>query len=302
MALKVFIKALRIRREKYYQWSARYGRLNEHNGEVPRDHQILPEERDKILEFYKKNSLEGYRRLTYIMIDSDVVYVSPSTTYRILKAAGVLISWERKPSKKGKGFHQPSAAHHQWHIDITYIKIKGVFYYLIIVLDGYSRYIVSWDLRERMTEADIEIVVHRGKEAFPTANPRVISDNGSQFISKEFRVFLAQVGMTHTTTSPYYPQSNGKLERCNKTIKEFLRTMYIADSKDGLRLIGEFIGYYNTQRLHSAIGYVTPKDKLAGNEQQIFNTRDEKLENARALRQKQRAQKNNSLAFASGQC
>jgi transposase InsO family protein len=85
------------------------------------------------------------------MLDGDIVHVSPSTTYRVLVAAGVLTSKVKKPSKKGKGFHQPDAPHRHWHIDITYIKIKGVFYYLILVLDGYSRYVVAWDLRDRMT-------------------------------------------------------------------------------------------------------------------------------------------------------
>lgn len=156
------------------------------------------------------------------------------------------------------------------------------------MLDGYSRYIVAWDLRERMTEADVELVIQKGKEAFPEATPRVISDNGSQFIAKEFKVFMTLLGMTHTTTSPYYPQSNGKLERCNKTIKEFLRTMYIADYDDGKRLVAEFITYYTNERLHSAIGYVTPKDKLAGNDQRIFAQREAKLEQARALRKARR--------------
>lgn len=139
-----------------------------------------------------------------------------------------------------------------------------------------------------MTEADVEIVIQKGAEAFPNAKPRIISDNGSQFIAKEFKVFMAIVGMTHTTTSPYYPQSNGKLERCNKTIKEFLRTRYLADVEDGKRLVAEFISYYNDERLHSAIGYITPKDKLTGNEQRIFAEREAKLEQARALRKARR--------------
>lgn len=288
LTLGVFLRPLDIRHERYHQWERRYGKENEHNRLTPRDHQLLPEERARIVEFYSRNSLEGYRRLTYLMLDGDIVHVSPSTTYRVLIAAGVLTSKVKKPSKKGKGFHQPDAPHRHWHIDITYIKIKGVFYYLILVLDGYSRYVVAWDLRDRMTEADVEIVIQKGAEAFPDAKPRVISDNGSQFIAKEFKVFMAIVGMTHTTTSPYYPQSNGKLERCNKTIKEFLRTRYLADVEDGKRLVAEFISYYNDERLHSAIGYITPKDKLTGNEQRIFSEREAKLEQARALRKARR--------------
>jgi len=232
--------------------------------------------------------LEGYRRLTYLMIDADIVYVSPSTTYRVLLAAGLMHSKEVRPSKKGKGFKQPGAPHRHWHTDITYIKIKGIFYYLILVLDGYSRYLVAWGLREQMTERDVEIVVQQAHEAFPAARPRLISDNGSQFIAKEFKQFLVLVGMTQTTTSPYYPQSNGKLERCNKTIKDYLRTLYLADFADGCRLITEFVAYYNTERLHSAIGYVAPADKLAGRESAIFAQREQKLHAAREARRRKR--------------
>lgn len=223
-----------------------------------------------------------------MMIDADLVCVSPTTTYRVLLAAGLLKGRERKPSKKGKGFHQPDGPHRHWHIDITYIKIKGIFYYLILVLDGYSRFVVAWDLRERMTEADVEIVVQRGKEGFPEAQPRLISDNGSQFVAKEFKTFMAHVGMTHTTTSPYYPQSNGKLERCNKTIKAFLRTMFIADFADGLRLVAQFIEYYNTVRLHSSVGYVAPIHRLCGDDKNILESREQKLAAARAHRKQLR--------------
>lgn len=289
LPLKLFLDALGIGRERYRDWCRRYGKVNEHNRLIPRDHEILAAEREKIISFYEANSLEGYRRLTYMMIDADVVYVSPSTTYRVLLAAGLMRAKDTRPSKKGTGFKQPGSAHRHWHIDITYIKIKGVFHYLILVLDGYSRYIVGWGLREQMSERDVEIVVQQAREAFPQANPRLISDNGSQFIAKEFKHFIGIVGMTHTTTSPYYPQSNGKLERCNKTIKEYLRMQYLADPEDGRRLSGEVIRYYNVERLHSAIGYVAPADKLAGREQGIFAQREHKLQTARQARAARRA-------------
>lgn len=284
LGLSVFLKALGIGRQRFSAWCQRYGKRNEHNRLVPRDHQILPAERERILAFYEANSLEGYRRLTYLMIEADIVYVSASTTYRVLVAAGVMRRKDLRPTKKGKGFAQPDAPHRHWHTDITSIKIKGVFHYLILVLDGYSRSIVAWGLREQMTEQDVEIVLQQAHEAFPSAKPRLISDNGSQFISKEFQHFLSIVGLTHTTTSPYYPQSNGKLERCNKTIKEFLRTHYLADYEDACRLIADFVSYYNTERLHSAIGYVAPADKLAGRESAIFAAREQKLHAARRAR------------------
>ena len=285
----VFLRALNVTRERLRQWRRRLGQPNLHNGLIPRAHQILTEERDAILAFHAANSLEGYRRLTYMMMDRGVAFVSPATTYRVLKAAGLIQARARQASKKGQGFKQPNAPHRHWHIDITYIKVKGIFYYLILVLDGYSRFIVSWDLRPTMTEADVEIVIQRGREAFPTARPRIISDRGTQFASRDFREFMRLVGLVHTMTSPYYPQSNGKLERCNKTIRAFLESTYLADFPDALRLIANFVDYYNVERLNSAIGYVAPADKLAGREQAIFEARDRGLQSAAERRRATRA-------------
>lgn len=246
-----------------------------------------------MIAYYQSNPLEGYRRLSYMMIDEDVAYVSPSTTYRILKASQLLASRKFVISKKGTGFNQPALAHAHWHTDFTYIKIGGELYHLILLLDGFSRFIVAWDITKVIDSNSCQVVIQKGKELFPGATPRIISDNGKQFTSKEFQSLLAQVGMTHVTTSPYYPQSNGKLERCNKTIKSYLRTRHIADLKEALKVVGAFIEYYNTKRLHSAISFVTPQAKLLGKAQEIIRVRTEKLEVARAERLKiNLAQKN----------
>ncbi len=203
-----FIKWLSIRASKFYDWRERYGKVNEHNSWVPRDFWLEQWEKQAILDFHLKNPLEGYRRLTFMMLDQDVVAVSPSSVWRVLGTAGRLSKWKGKPSKKGTGFEQPLEAHGHWHIDISYINISGTFYYLCSVLDGFSRSIVHWDLRESMTETEIEIILERAKERYPEAKPRIISDNGPQFIAKDFKEFIRISGMTHVRTSPYYPQSN----------------------------------------------------------------------------------------------
>ncbi len=176
-------------------------------------------EKEAIIDFHLKNPLEGYRRLTFMMLDADIVAVSPASVWRVLGQAGLLSRWKGKPSKKGTGFEQPPQPHQHWHIDVCYINICGTFYYLCSVLDGYSRSIVHWDLRESMTEADIEIILRTAKEKYPEAKPRIISDNGPQFIARDFKEFIRISGMTHVRTSPYYPQSNGKIERWHKSLK-----------------------------------------------------------------------------------
>ncbi len=148
-----------------------------------------------------------------MMMDEDIVAVSPSSTYRILKSAGLLNRWNNvKKNLKGKGFDQPIVPHQHWHVDIKYVNFKGAFLFLISVIDGYSRYIVHHELRNSMQEFDVQITIQRALEKYPGYKPRIISDNGSQFISKDFAEYLKFAGLQHIRTSIAYPQSNGKIE------------------------------------------------------------------------------------------
>lgn len=280
-----FLEWLAISSSKYYDWKQRYGRANEHNGQIPRSFWLQEWERAAIIAFYQEHPNEGYRRLAYMMIDEDVVAVSPSSVYRVLKQENLLQKWPTAASTKGQGFQQPEEPHKHWHIDIAYINICGTFYYLCSILDGYSRYLVYWEIRERMTEADIELILQRARERFPFARPRIISDNGPQFVARDFKTFIRQCGMTHVRTSPYYPQSNGKIERWHKSLKqECIRPGTPLSLADARRLVGQFVQCYNEERLHGAIGYVTPKDKLEGREEIIFAERRRKLAAARRRR------------------
>lgn len=284
-----FIRQIGIARSKYYDWKERYGKVNEHNGLVPRDFWLTDCERQAIVDYYKEHPLEGYRRLCYMMMDDDIAAVSPSSVYRVLRNAGLLKRWNCKPSKKGTGFIQPLEPHEHWHIDISYINICGTFYYLCSILDGFSRYIVHWEIRESMTEKDVEIILQRAREKFPDARPRIISDNGPQFISKDFKEFIRISGMTHVKTSPYYPQSNGKLERYHKTIKgTCIRLNTPLSLDDAIRVVTGFVDQYNNRRLHSAIGYIAPNDKLKGRAKTIHEARDAKLAAARDARKQKR--------------
>lgn len=278
-----------IVRSKFYEWMRRYGKVNEHNCWIPRDFWVDQWEKDVIISFYFEHQREGYRRLTFMMLDRDIVAVSPSTVYRVLKYAGVLAGKNAKKSLKGTGFVQPLRVHQEWHIDIAYINIIGTFYYLCSLLDGYSRFIVHWEIRESMKEQDVEIIMQRAVEKFPEMKPKIISDNGPQFIAKDFKEFIRINGMTHVRTSPYYPQSNGKIERWHKSLKkECIRPKTPLSLEEARSVVEGFVGYYNNERLHSALGYIAPKDKLEGRESIIFTERDRKLEEARERRKNRR--------------
>jgi putative transposase len=290
------LRWMQLSSRKFRDWRTRYGKANEHNHLVPRDHWLEPWEKEAIVKFFAEYRLEGYRRLCFMMLDRDIVAVSPASVYRVLKAEGLLANRWNKPSRKGTGFVQPLAPHDHWHIDFSYVNVGGTFYYLCSILDGCSRSILHWEIREAMKEADAELVLQRARETFPQARPRIISDNGPQFVAKDFKEFLRQWQTTHVLTSPHYPQSNGKLERYHRTLKEqAIRPKTPLTLEDARRVVGEFVEHYNTVRLHSALGYVTPQDRLEGRHTEIYATRDRKLEAARQARRQRRANPEFSL-------
>jgi len=283
------IARIGVSRQRFYDWRRRYGRANGHNGSTPRDFWLEDWEKEAIVAFHLDNPGQGYRRLTYMMIDCDVVAVSPSSTYRVLKEAGLLRPWNQGQTKKGSGFDQPVRPHEHWHVDVSYLNIRGTFYYFCGLLDGFSRYLVHWEIRESMKEADVEIVIQRAREEFADARPRIISDNGPQFIARDFKQFVRLAGMTHVRTSPYYPQSNGKMERFHQSLKvECVRPKAPVSLEDARHAVGRYVDQYNDERLHSAIGYIAPRDKLEGRAGAIQADRRTKLDQARRRRKARR--------------
>jgi putative transposase len=289
IAMTRFLPWLGVGTSKFYDWKARFGKVNEHNGWVPRDHWLTPEEKESIKTFARQHPLEGYRQQTFMMLDQNIVACSPASVYRVLKYAGLLAGQAPKPTKKGTGFVQPIKPHQHWHVDVSYLNIAGTFYFLCSILDGWSRYLVHWEIREKMQEIDVQTVLQRAREKFPGEHPRVITDNAPQFIAKEFKEFIRICGMTHVKTSPYYPQSNGKIERWYQTLKgDCIRVKVPLSLEDARRIVADYVACYNTARLHSAVGYITPKDKLDGRAEAIFAERDRKLAEARQRRKQLR--------------
>jgi transposase InsO family protein len=281
---------------QYHRWQERFGQVNEHNRLVPRDHWLEAWEKAAIVNFAREYPLEGYRRLTFMMLDRNIVAVSPASVYRVMRGAGLIRGWQ-KPSRKGSGFVQPLQPHDHWHIDFSYVNVAGTFYYLCSILDGCSRFIVHWEIREAMKEADAELVLQRAREKFPQARPRIISDNGPQFIAKDFKEFIRLWQTSHVLTSPHYPQSNGKLERFHRTLKEqAIRPKTPLSLEQAREVVATFVDHYNQVRLHSAIGYVTPKDRLENRHQEIYAARDQKLAAAREKRKMKRQEQTGLVA------
>ena len=283
--LKKILTQIGVSTSKFHDWDKRLGLPNRHNGLVPKSHWALDFEREAVISFFQDHPLDGYRRLSYMMIDRDIVFLSPSTVYRILKDANLMGNRLTRRSLKGTGFVQPSKPHEHWHIDISYINAGGTFYYLCSVLDGASRAILHHELHESMKTTQVELIIQKAKEQFPGANVRIISDNGPQFIANDFKDFIRLAGMTHVRTSPYYPQSNGKIERWHHSLKsEAVRMQALTSKEQAQKVITEYIKYYNEERLHSALGYITPKDFLEGKKKENHENRDRKMKEAKQVR------------------
>jgi transposase InsO family protein len=280
------LKRIGLSWSRYRDWKRRFGMANNHNGRLPREFWLEPWEVLAIVNFKKNYPEIGYRRLSYMMLDENVVAVSPSTTYRVLSLYGLTSHWKNSGSgSKRKGFAQPIRPHEHWHTDISYINFHGTFLFLISVLDGFSRFIVHHELRTNMQEYDVQVVLQRALEKYPHERPRLITDNGSQFLALDFKKFLRETNLTHVRTSVNHPQANGKIEAWHKTIKnECIRQESLLSLKDARRIVGEYIEDYNYNRLHSAIGYIAPYDKLCGKAESIFKERDQRLEEARKRR------------------
>ena len=263
------------------------GKVNEHNGWIPRDFWLEEWEKEAIIGFHRENPLEGYRRLTFMMLDADVVAVSPASVYRVLKKAGLLSRWTNKPSK-GTGFVQP-VSRISTGISTFPISTSGTFYFLAPILDGFSRFIVHWEIRESMRGSEVEVILQRAKEKYPEAKPRIISDNGPQFIAKDFKEFIRFSGMTHVRTSPYYPQSNGKIERWHESLKA---SAFGPERRCRWKMHG---GSRATSSITTMSACTVPPvtsrrrtSSLASND--IHTERDRKLEAARQQRQSHRQQ------------
>ena len=279
--MKKLSEILGLQTQKISEWKK--GKVAKVKSNIPKSHWSTPEEQKAVIEFKKENMLIGYVRLAWMMIDRNIAYLSPSSVYRILVNAALNNKWTKPYSEpKKEGFDQPERVHEHWHTDISYVHFQGIFVYLICVLDGFSRAILSWDIRTSMESYDVQIVLWRACEKYLDAsnpnNPRLITDNGSQFLTSEFKATLKEFSMTNVKTSVNHPQSNGKLERFHGTIKsEAIRDMPKFTLEQMKKKVGEWIRFYNYERLHSSLDYVAPMDIMEGRRDSILSERKQKL-------------------------
>jgi len=286
------LEIIELPRATYFRWLKSEGKEERKENNVPKGHWLLEWETEKIIEYKRENPETGYRRLAWMMVDRDIVAVSPTSVYRTLQRAGLSSRWTTAPGNGAHrdGFEQPQRPHEQWHSDISYLNILGTHYFFISILDGFSRAIIHHEVRTDMTTVDVEIVTERALEKLPSnleQKPRLITDNGSQYVSAEFKGYLRERDISHSKARVNHPQSNGKIERFHKSLKqECVRVTPMTNLEEARKLIDDYIIDYNENRLHSALKYLTPADYLKGDEhiQRCLVKRKKKLKEAAKLR------------------
>ena len=206
---------LGISKSTWNEWQGRENAETRHNHDTPKSNGVTPNETRAVVDFCSAygNLLRGYRYLAWLMMDMDVACVQPSTVYNILRKDGLFPKWAKTHDVKKKGFDQPLRPNEQWHTDFSYVRIHGVFYYFACILDGSSRKMLVWDLFPFMDALNIELLIMRAKELYPDAHARLIHDNGKQFYARNFLDLVSKLEQEETATSPFHPQSDGKVER-----------------------------------------------------------------------------------------
>lgn len=289
-----FLELFGIHRSTYYGWFDDSGQLLApvvRKSANPR--KALDLEVAAIVDYRKRHMDVGYRKLTWMMVDENICFLSESSVYQILSEHDLLSPWlNNQLDPAGKEYkNKPKYPHHHWHTDIAYIKISNVFYFLIMVLDGYSRFLLDWELMPDMLGSSVEMFVQKAKEKYPFAKPMLIHDNGGQFISKDFKELVSRIDITSVHTRRNHPQTNGKIERMNGTVKnEALRPNSPSSYQEACEILNQYSYTYNYQRLHAGISYLRPADMLFGRGKQILNERDVKIQNARTVRQHENRQ------------
>jgi len=276
------LMALRIPKSSYYRWRRCDG-LESHSGDRGRPwNRITPEEESKILTIAREYTELSSRQLAVWITDNEGFAVSESTVYRILRKEGLVKRLEVQ-LVAGKEYHAKTTRPHQmWATDASYFKVVGWgYYYLVTVMDDYSRFILAWKLQKDMSANSLIEVIQEAVDAtgmteVPVEDrTRLLSDNGAGYVSRSFRDYLHLVGIRHILAAPYHPQTNGKLERYHQSIKREVNQVPYELPGQLEMAIADFVDYYNYRRYHKALGNVMPADVLYGRREQILQRRKE---------------------------
>ena len=288
------LAVLGIGPSSYYRWlrQAAWTRPpTEPSPQPVQAYEVLPEEKAAALAYARAHPELRHRELAWRMVDEDAAFLSPSTVYRVLKGADLVCCWRRRQKRYRTEAEQARRPDQRWASDLMHLKVGRNTFYLVAFMDEYSRYIVHHELLWSMDGATVSLEaqtalekLERGEEGRPARLPEIRSDNGSGYISKEFRDVLGEWGLTHQRIKPHCPEENGLMERANRTLREALDGEELTDLFQAREVIGRIVRRYNEERLHSALSYLRPVDYYRGDPRRLHELRRLKLDAARHAR------------------
>lgn len=302
--IRRILKHLGLPKARYYDWRnrAEEDRLADARSVGICPWAILPEEREAAIEFALAHPRDGYRRLCWQAVDEEVVCMSPSSFYRVLDDADLLYRWKRS-RKRGDPPPEPTEPNERWHTGLMYLRVADVWCFLVTVLDAYSRYVVHWELLSSMTANDVRLVVQQAVEK-TGADPEVVTDNGSQFTSKDFKEMVRLFELEHIRIRTYHPESNGRLERFHRSTRDALSEVDWENLSRAGVLIGQWVDHYNRNRRHAALHYLPPAEyyETEGDPEARIAERKEKLARARKHREQINRERLQAAAYALEKC
>ena len=271
--------ALGIAKSSYYRWRQGSSVLTKQRRSWNR---IMPQEEARILELARIHPELSSRQLSAWITDKEGFAVSESTVFRILKREGMAKRQEIQAMADKEYRIKTKRPHQMWATDASYFRVVGWgYYYLVTVMDDYSRFILAWKLQKDVSANSLIDVVQEAVDATGMTDvplkdrTRLLSDNGAGYVSRIFRDYLRLVGIDHILSAPFHPQTNGKVERYQQSVKREVNQLAYEFPSELEKAIADFVDYYNYRRYHKALGNVTPADVLYGRRDDILRRRKE---------------------------
>jgi putative transposase len=277
------LAALGVPRSVFYAWKRRQS-LEDQVSKPCRVYEVLAGEREAICEFALQYPRIGYRKLTWMMVDAGSACVAESTVYRVLSEADLLSRWKRSTVSSGEYNFRPNGPNQQWHVDCMYVWVAARFYFLVSFVDAYSRYVVHHKLLMSLDGKSMAIELQAALERAAGIKPRVVHDHGGEFVNRDVAAVIKAHNLIDIKTRPRHPESNGIVERFNGTVRDESNNEYGNNYLQAEAIIAKLMQNYNEERLHAALGYMTPATWHRGQPNEVREERTRRIAAARAHR------------------